>query len=212
MDYVYELTPQEVVNEAINRKIPTISFTYNEPTSFYEYVYDIAKLAKKKELKILWHSNGSMNPQALKELLKYTDAVTIDLKGFTKQFYEDVSQARLAPILETLKTIRHEGKWLEVVNLNVPTLNDNPEDVKRMCLWIKEELGEYTPLHFSRFFPNYRLTSLPPTPVSTLERAYNIAVVENALFTGYILMSSPIILKTGNASFAKKKLPEFGNK
>lgn len=175
MNLVYELTPEAAVNTAIKKGIPTLSFTYNEPTSFYEYVYDTARLAKEKGLKILWHSNGSMNSGPLKELLKYTDAVTIDLKGFTQDFYQNISGAILEPVLQTLKTIREQGKWLEIVNLHIPTLNDDPLDVEKMCLWIKSNLGSDIPLHFSRFFPNYQLTSLPPTPISTLDRAYKIA-------------------------------------
>lgn len=95
----------------------TISFTYNEPVAFYEYVYDIARAAEKKNLKILWHSNGSINPEPLKKLLKYTDAVTIDLKGFTEKFYREVSAAKLEPVLKTLKIIKEKGVWLELVNL-----------------------------------------------------------------------------------------------
>ena len=175
MDYVYDLPPGEAVELAIKRKIPTLSFTYNEPISFYEYVYDIAKIAKKKDLKILWHSNGTINPEPLRELLKYTDAVTIDLKGFTEKFYKEASSAELAPVLRTLKIIKEEGIWLEIVNLVVPSLNDNSKDIRRMCMWIKENLGKETPLHFSRFSPSYKLVRLPPTPISTLEKAYKIA-------------------------------------
>ncbi len=175
MDYTYKLSPESAVNFAIEKKIPTLSFTYNEPISFYEYVYDTARLAKQRGLKILWHSNGSLNPEPLKELLKYTDAVTIDLKGFTEEFYQNTSGARLEPVLRTLKIIREENKWLEIVNLHIPTLNDNPRDIENMCLWIKENLGADTPLHFSRFFPAYRFTTLPATPLPLLERAYEIA-------------------------------------
>ena len=170
----YHLPPEKVIELAIQKDIPTISFTYNEPTVFYEYVYDIAVLAKKKGLKILWHSNGSMNPDPLRALLEYTDAVTIDLKGFTKKAYQN-SSAELKPVLETLKIIKQEGRWLEIVNLVIPTINDNPDDIQRMCEWIKENLGEEVPLHFSRFFPNYKLLHLPPTPIETLEDAYRIA-------------------------------------
>jgi len=170
----YHLPPEKVIELAIQKDIPTISFTYNEPTVFYEYVYDIAVLAKKKGLKILWHSNGSMNPDPLRALLEYTDAVTIDLKGFTKKAYQN-SSAELKPVLETLKIIKQEGRWLEIVNLVIPTINDNPDDIRRMCEWIKENLGEEVPLHFSRFFPNYKLLHLPPTPIETLEDAYKIA-------------------------------------
>ncbi len=174
MDYTHDLKADEAVRIALDKKIPTLSFTYNEPTAFYEYVYDIARIAKQKDIKILWHSNGAMNPQPLRELLKYTDAVTIDLKGFSDEFYQNASSAQLAPVLRTLKIIKEESKWLEIVNLLIPTLNDTPEDIERMCLWIKDNLGADTPLHFSRFFPNYRLTHLPATPVATLEEAYRI--------------------------------------
>ncbi|MDH7514130.1 MAG: AmmeMemoRadiSam system radical SAM enzyme [Clostridiales bacterium] len=175
MENIYDLPPEDAVKIAIKENIPTLSFTYNEPTSFYEYVYDIARLAKERGLRILWHSNGALNPEPLKELLKYTDAVTIDLKGFTEEFYQNVSSAKLSPVLRTLKVIKQEGIWLEIVNLHIPTLNDNPEDVKRMCLWIKENLGKDTPLHFSRFSPAYRLTTLSATPIKKLEQAHKIA-------------------------------------
>lgn len=169
-----ELSPQEAVELALRRNIPTISFTYNEPTVFYEYVYDIAKLAKEKGLRIIWHSNGSINPEPLKELLKYTDAVTIDLKGFSKKAYEN-SSASLEPVLQALKIIKEEGIHLEIVNLVIPTINDSPEEIRKMCIWIKENLGKDVPLHFSRFSPSYRLTHLSATPIETLEKAYRIA-------------------------------------
>ena len=174
MAYVYDLMPEKAVEQALKNKIPTMSFTYNEPTSFYEYVYDIAKLAKEKGLRIIWHSNGALNPAPLKELLKYTDGVTIDLKGFSQRAYDN-SSAELEPVLRTLKIIKKEGKWLEIVNLVIPTINDDLEEIRKMCIWIKENLGMDVPLHFSRFFPAYRLTQLPPTPISTLEKAYEIA-------------------------------------
>lgn len=175
MYVIYRLSPEEIINIALKENIPTISFTYNEPICFYEYVYDIAKLAKQHDLKILWHSNGAINPAPLKELLKYTDAVTIDLKGFTDKFYRDVCAAELKPVLRTLKIIKKEGVWLEIVNLIIPTLNDDPKDIERMCKWIKKNLGKDVPVHFSRFFPNYKLTNLPPTPIEKLEEAYRIA-------------------------------------
>lgn len=175
MSYVYNLAPEKVVEMALEKNIPTISFTYNDPIAFYEYMYDVAKLAKARGLRILWHSNGTLNPESLRELLKYSDAVTIDLKGFTDEFYRKASSAQLQPVLRTLKIIKEEGVWLEIVNLVIPTLNDDPQDIRKMCEWIKENLGPDVPLHFSRFYPSYRLTDLPLTPVSTLENAYSIA-------------------------------------
>jgi len=175
MGRVYDLPPAELVNTTIGHNLSTISFTYNEPTSFYEYAYDTAVIAKQRGLKILWHSNGALNPEPARELLKFTDAVTIDLKGFTEEFYRGILTARLAPVLQTLKEIHAAGRWLEIVNLHIPTLNDNPDDIRRMCLWIRENLGKTTPLHFSRFTPTFRLTQVPQTPVSLLESAHKIA-------------------------------------
>jgi len=172
----YDLSPEEVVELALREGAKSVSFTYTEPTAFYEYMYDIAKLAKEKGLKTSIISNGFINPKPLRELLKVLDAVKIDLKGFSEEFYAEVSSARLEPVLTSLKIVKEEGVHLEIVNLVVPTLNDDPEMIRAMCQWIKENLGEDVPLHFNRFFPNYRLTNLPPTPVETLEMARQIAL------------------------------------
>jgi len=170
----YNLPPEAVIELAKKYKVPTLSFTYNDPIVFYEYVYDVARLAKKEGLKILWHTNGSLNPEPLRELLRYTDAVTVDLKGFSQKAYDN-SQGNLEVVLESLKIIKEEGVWLEIVNLVIPTVNDSPEEIRKMCSWIKENLGQDTPLHFSRFSPHYKLTYLPSTPMKTLENAYTIA-------------------------------------
>ncbi len=167
-------TPQDIVDTALQLELPTISSTYNEPTVFYEYLLDIAKLAKDASIKILWHSNGYMKTEPLKELLQYTDAVTIDLKGFSKKAYDN-SSAELEPVLKTLKTIHENNTWLEIVNLVIPTINDSAEEIREMCIWIRDELSVEVPIHFSRFFPNYRLRNISPTPIETLERAHGIA-------------------------------------
>jgi pyruvate formate lyase activating enzyme len=121
-------------------------------------------------------SNGYINREPLIKLLKVLDAVKIDLKGFSEEFYEGVSSATLKPVLESLMTVKNqEGVWLEIVNLIVPTLNDDHKMIGQMCQWIRENLGEDTPLHFTRFFPNHKLTHLSPTPISALESAYEIA-------------------------------------
>lgn len=170
----YELTPQDVVNRAKELGVSIISSTYNEPTVFYEYVLDFAKIAKKEGLRILWHSNGYIQPEPLKELLQYTDAVTIDLKGFSRLAYEN-SSAERRPVLRTLKIINDSDVWLEIVNLVIPAINDYSNEIKEMCEWIRDDLSPEVPLHFSRFFPNYKLTNLSPTPIETLERAYDTA-------------------------------------
>jgi len=174
-NYEY-LTPIKAVQLAKESGCDAISFTYSEPTSFYEYMYDIAKLAQEEGLKVIFHTNGAIQPEPLRALLKYMDAVVVDLKGFTDEFYTKLSSAKLEPVLQTLKIIKEEGIWLEIVNLIVPTKNDNMEDIKKMCEWIKENLGEEIPIHFSRFFPAYKLLKLPPTPISTLEQTREIAL------------------------------------
>lgn len=174
--YNYNLSPVEIVDLAKKKKCQTVSFTYNEPTVFYELMLDVMRLAKKEGLKTLFHTNGAMNEEPLRELLKYTDSVTVDLKGFTQEFYSNLPEnAKLEPVLRNLKIIKEENKHLEIVNLVIPTANDNEEDVRKMCLWIKENLGEDTPVHFNRFSPTYKFTHLSYTPIQTLERLKEIA-------------------------------------
>ncbi len=175
LDRYQNLEPERAVREAKTRGIPSISFTYNEPTTFYEYMYDIAEIAQQEDLNVIFHTNGALQEEPLRDLLQHIDAVTLDLKAFTDDFYQELSQARLEPVLDSIKIIREEGAWLELVNLVLPDYNDDPTEIQEMCRWIKDEVGEDTPLHFSRFFPSYQLTELSPTPVSTLEKAHEIA-------------------------------------
>lgn len=172
----YDMPPETVVSEAIKNNCPFIVYTYTEPTIFYEYMLDISKLAHSKGLKNAMHTCGYINDEPLKELLKYMDAVNVDLKGFNEGFYQKMGAfAQLEPVLDTIKTIKKEGVWLEITNLIIPGMNDDPEEIKKMCQWIKDNLGEDTPIHFSRFMPMFKLQNLPPTPISKLEEAYNIA-------------------------------------
>ncbi len=163
------------MKEALKQGVNSISFTYTEPTVFYEYIYDISKLAREKGIKTSIVSNGCINPEPLRKLLTVLDAVKIDLKGFTESFYREVSSAELQPVLETLRILKQEGVYFEIVNLVVPTLNDDPEETKKMCEWIRDNLGEDVPFHFSRFSPSYRFPHLPATPIKTLESAARIA-------------------------------------
>ncbi len=152
-----------------------VSFTYNEPTVFYEHMYDVARAAKQAGMGALFHTNGGMNEEPLAALLEYMDAATVDLKAFTPEFYRNVSSSELAPVLRTLQQIHQSDAHLEIVNLVVPTLNDDMDDIRRMCQWIRDVLSAEVPVHFNRFFPAYKLTSLPPTPIETLESAAQIA-------------------------------------
>jgi len=170
------MTPEDLIKDVKSKGIKAIAFTYGEPSIFYEYTLDIAKLARKNGIKTAVVSAGYINPEPLKKLLPYIDAYKIDLKGFTDKFYEDLTSGKLPPVLESMKIIKKSGVWLEIVNLLIPGYNDDEKDIKRMVLWIKENLGDEVPLHFTRFYPNYKLTNLPPTPIDTLKKARKIAI------------------------------------
>jgi pyruvate formate lyase activating enzyme len=181
----YDMSPEDVVAMAERYGCQSIAFTYSEPTIFYEYMLEIAKLAKERDIMPVYHSNGFINPEPLRELCQYLEAANIDLKSFTNEYYEDICFGKLNPVLETLKILKEQGVWLEITNLVVPTLNDDPEEIKAMCQWIKDNLGPDVPLHFSRFYPMYKLKNLPPTPIKTLEKAREIAL-ETGLHYVYI--------------------------
>ncbi len=170
-----DLPPAAIVEMAVEQKCKTIAFTYNEPVVFAEYVFDTAKLAQEKELRPLIVSNGFINAEPMAELCKVLSAVKIDLKGFTEEFYEKATEAQLKPVLETLLLLKKLGLWFEVVNLIIPTLNDKADDIRSMCKWMKKELGADVPLHFSAFYPMYKLRNLPRTPDETMFAAYDIA-------------------------------------
>lgn len=171
----YEITPQQIVKMALESNSQSISYTYTEPVIFYEYMLDIAKEAKKYKLRNVMVTSGYINLEPLDELVKYIDVFRVDLKGFSENFYRKLAAGKLQPVLNVLKYLRQKGALIEVVNLVIPTMNDDPQEIKKMCLWIKDNLGDETPLFFSRFYPMHKLTNLPPTPVETLEKAYKIA-------------------------------------
>lgn len=172
----YDLSPQDVVNLAKRYKTPSIASTYSEPIAFYEYMYDVSKLAKKEGIKTTMHSNGSINSEPLEELCEYLDGANIDLKFFDDDKYFKISHGYLSTVLETIETLCKKGIHVEITNLVVPSLNDNEKEIKKMSTWIFEHLGPDVPLHFSRFYPTYKLKNLPPTPVKTLELARDIAM------------------------------------
>jgi len=174
--YSLDVSTEMVVQKAKEVNASSVAYTYVEPTIFFEYMLDIGQLVKKAGLLNVCHSNGFINPEPLRELCKVLDAANIDLKGFTERFYHELCSGDLNPVLETLKTLKKEKVHLEITNLVIPTKNDDVSSIREMCLWIKKELGPETPIHFSRFYPLYKLKNLPPTPVSTLENACEIAI------------------------------------
>ena len=175
-------TPEEVVDAALKSGAPSIAFTYTEPTIFYEYMIDIAKLAKQKGLKTVVISNGYINPEPLRALLPFIDAYKVDFKAFNPKFYKELTGGSLDPVLNTMKLIQKEGVWLEIVTLLVPGHNDSEEEIRGLARWIKDNLGPDVPLHFSRFHPQHKMLDLPPTPVETVIRARQIAMEEGLHF------------------------------
>lgn len=171
-----KMTPQQIVEEALKSGAQSIAYTYTEPTVFYEYMFDTTKLAHEAGLKNVVISAGYINPEPLRELLPYIDAYKIDFKGFDDRFYQEMTQGRVGPVLEAMKVIKESGTWLEVVNLVIPGENDSEEDLKSLVLWVKKNLGVDTPLHFTRFHPDYKLLNLPPTPIETLKKAREMAL------------------------------------
>lgn len=170
------LTPEAVVEAAVKSGCESIAYTYTEPTNFFEYMLDIAALARKKGLLNVYHSNGYINPEPLQQLCAYLDAADIDLKGFSQPFYTRFCEADLKPVLETLKTLKEKRVWIEITNLLIPGQNDDAAMITEACTWIRNTLGPDVPIHFSRFFPMYKMTNVSPTPVSTVERAREIAI------------------------------------
>jgi pyruvate formate lyase activating enzyme len=181
-------TPAEVVAEAKASKAEVIAFTYNEPIIFYEYMLDIAKTAKTEGIKTVMISNGYINQEPLLNLLPYLDGIKIDLKAFTNDFYVKISNGRLDPVLDTIKTIHEAKKHLEIVYLIIPGENDSEEEIRNMSKWLYDNLGAEAILHFSRFYPQYKLTNKPPTPIETVKRARAIALEEGLkyVYTGNI--------------------------
>lgn len=173
-----DLPPESIVEICETRKVPTIAYTYSEPIVFYEYMYDIAKLARKKSIKSVMITGGYIEKKPLVDLLGVLDAVKVDLKAIRPEYYRDIVDAELKPVLDGLITIKKAGIWLEIVYLVVPTLNDSDKEFKELAGWIKTNLGVDTPVHFSRFHPQYLLKNLPPTPKETLERAHEISRAE----------------------------------
>ncbi len=182
------LPPSEVVRLAKENNCASIAYTYTEPTVFYEYMLDTAKLAKASGIKNVMHTCGYINPKPLKELLGYMDAVNVDLKGFSEEYYVQMCSGHLDPVLATIKNVKKAGVWLEITNLVIPGKNDDPKMIKAMCAWIKENVGPDVPLYFSAFTPLYKLTDVPPTPEKTLEDAYKIAKDEglNYVYIGNV--------------------------
>lgn len=169
-------TPEQVVALALNQRVPSIAFTYNDPVIWGEFVLDISRIARERGLKSVMVTAGYVTPEARTEVFRYIDAANVDLKAFTEAFYHKVTFSHLGPVLDTLKWLKNETTiWFEITNLMIPGENDGPEETRRMCAWILENLGDSVPLHFTAFHPDFKMMDKPRTPASTLRRAREIA-------------------------------------
>ncbi len=172
------LPPERLVQLAKRNRYLSIAYTYSEPIIFYEYTYDTAKLARKEGIRNVLVTAGYINPQPWKELLEYIDAANIDLKFISDDLYRRICSGTLKPVQNALVLAKASGTLVEVTNLIIPTLNDKPEQIRELARWLKANLGRETPLHFSGFYPRYKMQHLPPTSLKTLEMARELAISE----------------------------------
>jgi len=186
------LPPDALVALARRQEVPMVAFTYSEPLAYYEYTLEGSQAARAAGLDSVLVSAGYANPTPLRRLYKVISAANVDLKAFSDEFYRSVCGATLKPVLDGLVIAKEENVWLEVTNLVIPTLNDDPKMVGAMVRWIVENLGADTPLHLSRFTPRYRLENLPPTPEKTLDRLADLAQEAGLhyVYVGNVLGSS----------------------
>ena len=182
------LSPEEIILLAKKNNCKIIAYTYTEPTIFFEYAYDTARLAVKEGIKNVFVTNGFISEEALKKISPYLQAANVDLKSFNEDFYKKVCGGYLKPVLKTLELMKELGIWLEVTTLIIPTLNDSEKEIRKIAEFIVN-LGKEVPWHLSRFYPHYKLTDLPPTPVHLLHRAREIGLETGLryIYTGNVL-------------------------
>jgi len=171
-----ELSPFRAVSEALAAGSASLASTYVEPTIFMEYMLDLGRQCHERGLLKVMHSNGYVNPEPLDQLIKVLDAACIDLKSARDEFYARICGGRLAPVQATLRTLVKAKVHTEIVHLMIPTLNDDPAETKQIIRFVRDELSPEVPLHFTRFYPLYKLQNLPPTPIDVLERARQTAL------------------------------------
>nr|HID14797.1 AmmeMemoRadiSam system radical SAM enzyme [Anaerolineae bacterium] len=173
-----EASPERIVAAAQRAGSRSIAYTYTEPTVFFEYTYDTARLAHQADLANIYVTNGYMTEEMLETFNPYLDAANVDLKAFRDETYRKYVGARLQPVLDSLKAMKRLGVWVEVTTLVVPGINDDPAELRDTARFVAQELGVETPWHISRFFPAYEMTNVPPTPIATLRRAREIGLEE----------------------------------
>ena len=170
-----ELAPDDLARLATQHDCRSVAYTYTEPLVYYEYTLDSCRYVKTEGLRNVLVTAGYINEKPLRQLCEYVDAANIDLKAMSDSFYRDMCKAILKPVLNALVVSKSLGVGIEVTNLVIPTLNDSDKMLRDLSRWIAQNLGRETPLHFSRFFPQFQMKNLPPTPAETLDRAKQIA-------------------------------------
>jgi len=171
-----DATPEKVVSEAKRFKCKSIAYTYTEPTVFFEFAYETAKLASENGIKNVFVTNGYITEEALKKIKPYLDAANIDLKSFREEFYLKNCGAHLNPVLDAIKLYKKLGVWIEVTTLIIPGMNDSEEELRKIAEFIKNEVDSETPWHVTQFYPMYKLTHLNRTPITTLKKAREIGL------------------------------------
>ena len=169
-------TPQEVIEAARRGNCRSIAYTYTEPTVFFEFAYETARLGHSAGIRNVFVTNGYMTSEALEMIHPYLDAANVDLKAYSETYYTDLCGARLEPVKETLRLMKSFGIFVEVTTLIVPGLNDDQHELEQMAKFLVNDLGPETPWHISRFHPTYQLTDRPPTPMATLLAAREIGL------------------------------------
>lgn len=170
-----ELSPEEIISAARSRDSRSIAYTYNEPFVFYEFVYDTAKIARKNNINNILVTNGYATPEAIENIAPLIDAANIDVKAMTDKFYKDVCNGSLQPVLDAVLLMKEKGIHIEITYLIIPQKNDSVSEITKFTEWVKTNLGLDVPVHFSRFYPQYKMQSLNPTPISTVVKAREIA-------------------------------------
>ncbi|MBW6440938.1 AmmeMemoRadiSam system radical SAM enzyme [Patescibacteria group bacterium] len=176
LDVGMDLSPQEIVNNAIKNKCQSISYTYTEPTIFLEYALDTMKIAQKAGIKNVWVTNGFMSIETLKLIKPYLNAVNVDIKSFDNRFYRDICGAKVNPILENLKWMKKNEIWIEITTLVIPGFSDDEKMLQNIAKYIFTELGSKTPWHISAFSGaiSYKMQNIPDTPLQTIQKSYKI--------------------------------------
>jgi len=185
--YLEEIMPHEAVERA-KKCCDGIAWTYNEPTIWIEYALDSAKIAKREGLYTVFVTNGYINEDAIYEVAKYIDAANIDVKAINKDFYKEICKGKIEPVLEACKSYKSKGIHIEITYLVIPTKNDDKEEIRKFCGWVLENLGNEQVVHFTAFYPHYKMNDLPPTPLKKLLEAYEIANEEglNYVYLGNV--------------------------